>query len=127
MTPSTDCRGYDLSIIAGTGLALFAYAAHSGAVALALGCLWIAFGLYRYVPEDEHVLQGLVGLLAVILGGMAPISVLVGTPFGAWLVGTNPIPLAVGIAMLVVLFALVLRRVLPPVFESTDIVDPSGR
>lgn len=126
MTPSERSRGYDLSIVAGTGLALFAYGAFEP-LALGVGCLPIAFGLYRYVPEDEHLLQGLVGLLAVVLGGMAPLSVLVGTPFGHWLVGDTPFPLALGIAILVVLFALALRRVLSAVFEPTTAVGPSRR
>ena len=127
MTPSNRSQGYDLSIIAGTGLALFAYGSLGGLIALGIGCLPIAFGLHRYVPGDEHVLQGLVGLLAVVLGGMAPLSVLVGTPFGYWLVDDSPLPLALGIAILVVLFALALRCVLSTVFEPSSAAEPSSR
>ncbi|QFU82179.1 hypothetical protein [Natronorubrum aibiense] len=126
MTPSRRTQEYDLTITAGTGLALAAYVALGGLLAFGLGCLTVALGLYRYVPEDEHVLQGLLGLLAVLLGGMAPPSVLIGTPFGYWLVDDNPLPLALGIAVLVVVFVLILRRFLPMLVTSSDAVDPSS-
>ncbi|QLK24554.1 hypothetical protein HYG81_10495 [Natrinema zhouii] len=125
MTPPHRSQEYDIAITAGTGLALAAYVTLGGLLAFGLGCLPIALGLYRYVPEEEHVLQGLLGLLAVLLGGMAPPSVLIGTPFGHWLVDDSPLPLALGIAVLVLVFVLVLRRSLPKLVAPSDAVDPS--
>lgn len=77
----------------------------------------MAIGLYRYVSPDEYLLQGILGLIAVVLGGMAPASILTGTAFGSWLVGGSPTPLALGLALVVVLCVVLLRRI---VIRSTE-------
>ncbi|WP_254530379.1 hypothetical protein [Natrinema gelatinilyticum] len=115
-----------MTIIASTELEAVAYGTRNGSAALVVGCLLHMYGLYRYVPEDERVLQGLAGLLVVTLGGSTPLSVLGGTRFGYWLVEDTPVLLALDISILVVIFALVYRRALSLVFED-DAVEPSSR
>lgn len=108
-----------MTIVAGTAVALYwslyIQPQNGEIVALVLGCLPVAVGLFRYVPSGQYVVQGLLGLLAVVAGGMAPASVLVGTPAGSWLVGSSPLPLALGAAVAVVLAVIVLRRFVPAV------------
>lgn len=77
---------------------------------LALGSLPVVAATYRYVDPGEYVVQGLAGLSAVALGGAAPATVLYRTPAGDWLVGSQPLPLALGIALLVTLLVVVGRR-----------------
>lgn len=121
--PSHPARGYDLAIAIGTAVSLYwslyAQPSNGEVLALLLGSVPVTVGLYRYVDPRQYVVEGLVGLLAVSLGGMAPASVLVGTGVGRWLVGDSPLPLALGIAALVVLGAVVLRRLVGDVVRSS--------
>ena len=120
---SPPSRGYDLAIALGTAVSLYwslyAQPSNGEILALLLGAIPVAVGLYRFVDPQQYVGQGLVGVMAVSLGGMAPASVLVGTEIGRWLVGDSPLPLALGIAALVVLGAVVLRRVVGEVVRSS--------
>ncbi|MFB6165083.1 MAG: hypothetical protein ABEJ31_07980 [Haloarculaceae archaeon] len=107
-------RCYEGAIVAGTAIALYwslyVQPLNGEILALALGSFPVAAGLYRYVPPERQLVEGLLGLIAVVLGGMAPPSVLTGTAFGMWLVGGSPTPLALGIALVVVLGVVLLRR-----------------
>lgn len=87
---------------------------------LALGSLPVLAGVARYVDPEQYVSQTLVGLAAVALGGAAPATVLNGTPVGDWLVGSQPLPLALGWLFVVVILALVARRSLQAVFVASD-------
>ncbi|WP_135821190.1 hypothetical protein [Halostella litorea] len=125
MTPRSAVPSeYDRAIVVGTALALYwslYVQPYTGEVlALALGTVPLAAGLYRYVDSDRYLVELLVGLLAVVLGGMAPASVLIGSRVGEWLVGRSPLPLALGAALLVVLGAVLLRRVVD------GVVTPDG-
>lgn len=77
---------------------------------LFLGSLPVFGGVYRYVDADEYVVQTLAGLLAVALGGATPPTLLHQTPAGNWLVGSQPLPLALGLMLVVLLTTLAARR-----------------
>lgn len=110
-----DSQRYDGAIIGGTVLALYwslyIQPANGEILALVLGCIPITVGLYRYINPDRYMVEGLLGLLAVSLGGMTPPSILMNTRAGDWLVGSSPLPLSLGLALLVVICVLLLRRV----------------
>lgn len=110
----SDDRKFDLAILAGAFVALYwtlyVDPVTGEVLGLALGSLPVLAGAYRYVEPDEAVLQGTTGLAAVALGGAAPATILYGTPVGDWLVGSQPLPLALGLMLLVVALTLVGRR-----------------
>lgn len=110
----SDDQRFDLAIALGAFVALYwilyVDPLRGELLGLALGSLPVLFGLYRYVDPDQYVAQGLVGLSAVALGGGAPATVLYRTPAGDWLVGSQPLPLALGVMFGVVVVALVGRR-----------------
>lgn len=87
---------------------------------LALGSLPVLAGVARYVDPEQYVGQTLIGLAAVALGGAAPATVLNGTPAGDWLVGSQPLPLALGWLFVVVTLALVARRSIQAVFVADE-------
>ena len=105
---------FDLSILLGAFLALcwilYINPLTGELLGLALGSLPVLVGVYRYIDPDQYVLQTLAGLAAVALGGAAPATVLYGTPAGNWLVGSQPLPLALGLMFIVVTATLVWRR-----------------
>jgi hypothetical protein len=105
---------FDLSITAGAFLALYWILYIDPLTGelpgLALGSLPVLFGVIRYVEPEQYVSQTLIGLAAVALGGAAPATILYQTPAGNWLVGSQPLPLALGTMLTVVLVALVGRR-----------------
>lgn len=111
--PSTEQK-FDLSIAIGAFIALYWILyidpLTGELLGLALGSLPVLIGLYLYVEPDQYVLQGLTGLAAVALGGAAPATILYQTPAGNWLVGSQPLPLSLGIMLVVVVATLVGRR-----------------
>lgn len=115
---------FDLSITAGAFVALYWILyidpLTGELLGLALGSLPVLFGVARYVDPDQYVGQTLTGLAAVALGGAAPATILYQTPAGNWLVGSQPLPLALGIMFVVVLVALVARRSLQTAFAAED-------
>ena len=115
---------FDLSITAGAFVALYwilyVDPLTGELLGLALGSLPVLFGVARYVDPDQYVGQTLTGLAAVALGGAAPATILYQTPAGNWLVGSQPLPLALGIMFVVVLVALVARRSLQTAFAAED-------
>lgn len=112
--PLSDAQAFDLSITAGAFIALYwilyVDPLTGEILGLALGGLPVVVGAVRYVDPDQYVIQTLIGVAAVALGGAAPATVLYGTPAGNWLVGSQPLPLALGIMLTVVVIALVGRR-----------------
>lgn len=120
-----DSQRYDGTIIGGTALALYwslyIQPVNGETLALVLGCIPITVGLYWYVDPDRYMVEGLLGILAVSLGGMTPPSILMNTRAGNWLVGSNPLPLSLGLAILIVICVLLLRRVVHSVL--TPITD----
>lgn len=122
--PFSDEQAFDLSITAGAVIALY-WILYIDPVTgelsgLALGSLPVLFGVARYVDPAQYVSQTLTGLAAVALGGAAPATILYQTPAGNWLVGSQPLPLALGIMLVVVLAALVGRRSLQTAFAVED-------
>lgn len=105
---------FDLSILLGAFLALYwtlyVDPLTGEILGLALGSLPVLVGVYRYVDSDQYVVQTLAGLAAVALGGGAPATILYQTPAGNWLVGSQPLPLALGLMLVVVTLTLVWRR-----------------
>lgn len=105
---------FDLSIAIGAFIALYWILyidpLTGELLGLALGCLPILIGVYLYVEPDQYVFQTLTGLAAVALGGAAPATIFYQTPAGNWLVGSQPLPLSLGIMLVVVVAALVGRR-----------------
>ena len=105
---------FDLSILLGAFLALcwilYINPLTGELLGLAFGSLPVLVGVYRYIDPDQYVLQTLAGLAAVALGGAAPATVLYGTPAGNWLVGSQPLPLALGLMFIIVTATLVWRR-----------------
>lgn len=118
----THDQKFDLSILLGASLALYwilyINPLTGDALGLALGSLPVLVGVYRYIDPDQYVLQTLAGLAAVALGGAAPATILYGTPAGNWLVGSQPLPLALGLMLIIVTATLVWRRTV----RSTAIV-----
>ncbi|MFT4945935.1 MAG: hypothetical protein ACI8TL_000163 [Natronomonas sp.] len=114
----------DLSITAGAFVALYwilyVDPLTGELLGLALGSLPVLFGVARYADPEQYVSQALVGLAAVALGGAAPATVLHNTPAGDWLVGSQPLPLALGWMLLVVVLALVGRRSVRAAFVTGD-------
>jgi hypothetical protein len=110
----THDQKFDLSILLGAFLALYwilyVDSLTGEVLGLALGSLPVLVGVYLYVDPDQYVLQTLAGLAAVAIGGAAPATILYGTPAGNWLVGSQPLPLALGLMLVVVIATLVLRR-----------------
>lgn len=110
----THDQKFDLSILLGAFLALYwilyVDSLTGEVLGLALGSLPVLVGVYLYVDPDQYVLQTLAGLAAVAIGGAAPATILYGTPVGNWLVGSQPLPLALGLMLVVVIATLVLRR-----------------
>ena len=118
----THDQKFDLSILLGAFLALYwtlyINPLTGEVLGLALGSLPVLVGVYRYIDPDQYVLQTLAGLAAVALGGAAPATILYRTPAGNWLVGSQPLPLALGLMLIVVTATLVWRRTV----RSTAIV-----
>lgn len=110
----THDQKFDLSILLGAFLALYwtlyINPLTGEVLGLALGSLPVLVGVYRYIDPDQYVLQTLAGLAAVALGGAAPATILYRTPAGNWLVGSQPLPLALGLMLVVVTATLVWRR-----------------
>ena len=110
----THDQKFDLSILLGAFLALswtlYINPRTGEVLGLALGSLPVLAGVYRYIDPDQYVLQTLAGLAAVALGGAAPATILYGTPAGNWLVGSQPLPLALGLMIVIVTATLVWRR-----------------
>lgn len=110
---STDQK-FDLAIVTGAVVALFwtlyVDPVSGELLGLVLGGLPVLVGVYLYVEPSESVVQALTGLTAVALGGAAPATILYGTPAGDWLVGSRPLPLALGLLLVVVVATLVGRR-----------------
>ncbi|MXR50286.1 hypothetical protein GRX03_01505 [Halovenus sp. WSH3] len=105
---------FDLTIITGAFVALYwilyVDPLTGEIVGLALGTIPVLAGVVRYVEPEQYVSQTLTGAAAVALGGGAPATILYGTPAGTWLVGSRPLPLALGTMLAVVGVALVARR-----------------
>ena len=122
VTHLTRDQKFDLSILLGAFLALcwilYINPLTGELLGLAFGSLPVLVGVYRYIDPDQYVLQTLAGLAAVALGGAAPATILYGTPAGNWLVGSQPLPLALGLMLIVVTATLVWRRTV----RSTAIV-----
>ena len=114
VTQLTHDQKFDLSILLGAFLALYwtlyIDTLTGGALGLTLGGLPVLVGVYRYIDPDQYVFQTLAGLAAVALGGAAPATILYETPAGNWLVGSQPLPLALGLMLIVVTATLVWRR-----------------
>lgn len=110
----TDEEKFDVALFAGAFLALYwilYVAPNTGEiVGLALGSLPVLVGAALYLDQSEAVSQGGIGLAVVALGGATPATVLHGTPAGTWLVGSQPLPLALGWLLLVGSIAIVVRR-----------------
>jgi len=105
---------FDLSILIGAFLTLYwilyVDPLTGEVLGLALGSLPVLVGVYRYVDPDQYVIQTLAGLSAVALGGGAPATILYQTPAGNWLVGSQPLPLALGVMLIVLIVTIVWRR-----------------
>lgn len=114
MSISSDEQKFDLAIVTGTFIALYwilyINPGTGELLGLGLGSLPVLIGVYLYVEPDQYVLQSLVGLSAVALGGAAPATILYQTPVGNSLVGSQPLPLALGIMLVVVIATLICRR-----------------
>lgn len=112
----TKSQKFDLSIGLGAFLALYWILyidpLRGEILGLLLGSLPVFVGVYLYVDPSEYVVQTLAGLAAVALGGAAPATILYQTPFANWLVGSQPLPLALGLMLVVVLLTVVTRRLL---------------
>lgn len=114
MSIRSDEQKFDLTIATGAFIALYWILyidPRTGELlGLVLGSLPVLVGVYLYVEPDQYVLQTLAGLAAVALGGAAPATILYQTPVGNWLVGSQPLPLSLGIMLVVVISTLVGRR-----------------
>jgi hypothetical protein len=121
--PSTEQK-FDLTIAVGAFITLYWILyidpLTGEMVGLALGSLPVLIGVYLYVEPDQYVLQSLTGLAAVTLGGGAPATILFQTPAGNWLVGSQPLPLSLGIMLVVVVVTLVGRRYIRSTVGSHD-------
>lgn len=111
--PSTEQK-FDLTIALGAFIALYWILyidpLTGEILGLALGSLPVLIGVYLYVEPEQYVLQSLTGLVAVALGGASPATIFYQTPAGNWLVGSQPLPLSLGIMLVVVVATLVGRR-----------------
>lgn len=112
----TDDQKFDLTIAIGAFIALYwtlyIDPMTGDLLGLGLGVVPVLSGVYLYVSPDQYIVQSLAGMAAVALGGAAPATILYQTPAGNWLVGSQPLPLALGIMLLVVLATLAGRRYL---------------
>ena len=121
--PSTDQK-FDLSIAVGAFIALYwilyVDPLTGELLGLLLGSLPVLIGVYLYVDPDQYVLQSLIGLAAVALGGAAPATILYQTPAGNWLVGSQPLPLSLGIMLVVIVATLVGRWYIQSAVGSHD-------
>jgi len=122
-TTLTDDQKFDLTTLLGAAVALY-WALYvdpltGEKLALVLGSVIIVAGVRRYV-DDQHVVQGASGLVAVSVGGAAPATVLYRTPAGDWLVGSQPLPLALGWLLVVCLGVMVGRRWLEQTVTRAD-------
>lgn len=122
-TPSA-AQKFDLSIALGAFIALYWILyidpLTGEMLGLALGSLPVLVGVYLYIEPDQYVLQSLAGLAAVALGGAAPATILYQTPAGNWLVGSQPLPLSLGIMLVVVVVTLIGRRYIHSSVVSND-------
>lgn len=120
----TEDQKFDLTIVLGAAIALYwtlyIDPLTGDLMGLILGSLPIFGGVYRYVEPDQYIIQSLTGMIAVALGGAAPATILYRTPAGNWLVGSQPLPLALGAMLVVVLVTLVGRRYLQWAVTSRD-------
>lgn len=110
----SDEQKFDFTIITGAVISLYwilyVDPLTGELLGLLLGCLPVLVGIYLYLDPEQYVLQGLTGLIAIALGGAAPATILYQTPVGNWLVGSQPLPLSLGIMLVVVVVTLVSRR-----------------
>lgn len=110
----TDDQKFDLTIVAGAFVALYwilyVDPLTGELLGLVLGSLPVLAGVARYVEPDQRIIQALAGMAAVALGGAAPATILYQTPAGNWLVGSQPLPVALGCMLVVVIATLVGRR-----------------
>lgn len=115
---------FDLSIFTGAFVALYwilyVNPLTGELLGLGLGSLPVFVGVARYVDPEQYVVQTLAGLTAVTLGGGAPATILFRTPAGNWLVGSQPLPLALGSMLIVVLATFTARRSLGRAVTSDD-------
>lgn len=118
-----DGQRFDIALLAGAFLALYwiLYVAPDTGeiVGLALGSLPVLVGAALYLDPSEVVSQGVIGLAFVALGGATPATILHGTPAGTWLVGSQPLPFALGWLLLVGSVTIVARR-RPAVAAASD-------
>jgi hypothetical protein len=116
---------FDLTIISGTAIALlwilYVDPLTGDLLALTLGTVPVVLGVVRYVDSEQYVSQALTGVAAVALGGATPATVLTDTPAANWLVGSQPLPLALGWLLVVVILALVGRRSLRAAFRTEEL------
>ncbi|WP_436903107.1 hypothetical protein [Halovenus halobia] len=121
-SPLSDDGKFDITIAVGAFVALYWILyidpLTGELLGLALGSLPVLAGVARYVEPEQYVSQTLVGLAAVALGGAAPATILNDTPAADWLVGSQPLPLALGWLLVVVILALVARRSLRTVITA---------
>lgn len=116
---------FDLSIAVGAFISLYwilyVDPLTGELLGLVLGSLPVLVGAYLYVEPDQYVLQSLTGLAAVTLGGAAPATILYQTPAGNWLVGSQPLPLSLGIMLVIIVVTLVVRRYIQSSVGSPDV------
>lgn len=122
----SDDRKFDLAIVTGAFVALYwtlyVDPLTGELVGLVLGSFAVLGGAYRYVEPEQFVVQSLTGLAAVALGGAAPATILHQTPAGDWLVGSQPLPLALGAMLVVIVATLVGRRYVRSAVAPNDTV-----
>ncbi|MCF2237625.1 hypothetical protein [Halobacterium salinarum] len=115
---------FDLSIAAGAFIALcwilYVDPLTGELLGLVLGSLPVLAGVHLYIEPDQYVHQTLAGLAAVALGGAAPATILYQTPVGNWVVGSQPLPLSLGIMLVVTVGTLVGRRSVQSAIGSHD-------
>lgn len=115
---------FDLTIVTGAVVALYwtlYISPQTGELlGLVFGSLPVLGGVYLYLEPDQYILQSLIGLAAVALGGAAPATILHQTPVGNALVGSQPLPLALGTTFVVIVAALVGRRSVQSAVTSRD-------
>lgn len=122
----SDDQKFDLTIAIGAFVALYwilYISPQTGELlGLVLGSLPVLVGVYLYIEPYQYVLQSLTGLTAVALGGAAPATILYQTPVGNALVGSQPLPLALGIMLVVIVATLVGRRSIQSIVTPSDTV-----
>lgn len=117
---------FDLTIVLGAFIALYwclyIDPLTGELVGLVLGSIPVFAGMYLYLESEQYILQGLIGVAAVALGGATPATTLYQTPMGDWLVGSQPLPLSLGIMLVVVITTLVARRYVQSTAVPTNTV-----